>query len=239
MDTYHFDGLQTVHNHEFLEDDVFKAAYARGVQAAGVDYGWYWRVHVGLWAARHAATLPGDFVECGVNRGFMSSSIMEMLDWNKTGRTFYLMDTFSGLDPRFVTDEERSDGILERTQRERDSGFLVAGAELARQNFAEWDNVRIIEGAIPETLHLAEAERIAFLHIDMNCSPPEIAAIAHFWDRLAFGAPVLLDDYAYHGYRTQKVAMDAFARDKDVAILSLPTGQGLLLKPGEASFPSA
>ncbi|MFO1082638.1 MAG: hypothetical protein U1E23_18685 [Reyranellaceae bacterium] len=62
------------------DDEVFKQAYARGVQAAGRDYRWQWRVHIGLWAARHAAHPPGDFVECGVNRGFLSSSIMQMLD---------------------------------------------------------------------------------------------------------------------------------------------------------------
>src|SRR3954465_3528688 len=120
MSVYDFDGLRTIHNHEFLDDEVFKQAYARGVQAAGQDYRWYWRVHMGLWAARHAAGLPGDFVECGVNRGFLSSSIMQMLDWDRTGRTFYLMDTFTGLDPRYITDEERNNGVLERTRRERD-----------------------------------------------------------------------------------------------------------------------
>lgn len=239
MSAYDFDGLRSIHNHEFMDDATFKQAYARGVQAAGQDYRWYWRVHIGLWAARHAAHLPGDFVECGVNRGFLSSAIMQMLDWDRTGRTFYLMDTFTGLDPRYITEEERDNGILERTQRERDSGFLVTGSALARQNFAEWQNVVIIEGAIPETLDRMMAEQVAFLHIDMNCAPPEIAAIEHFWDRLVPGAPILLDDYAYDGYRPQKVAMDAFARGKGVAIASLPTGQGLLIKPGVASRPVA
>jgi hypothetical protein len=231
MSVFESDGLRTIHNHEFLDDDVFKQAYARGVQAAGQDYRWYWRVHIGLWAARHAAHLPGDFVECGVNRGFLSSSIMQMLDWDSTGRTFYLMDTFTGLDPRYITEEERQNGVLERTEHERRNGFLVSGSQLARANFAQWRNVLIIEGAIPETLAQATPQQVAFLHIDMNCSPPEVAAIEHFWNRLVPGAPVLLDDYAYHGYRTQKIAMDGFARGKGVAIASLPTGQGLLLKP--------
>ena len=55
-------------------------AYARGVIAVGSDYQWHWRVHVGLWAAFSASKLDGDFVECGVNRGFLSSAIMEDLD---------------------------------------------------------------------------------------------------------------------------------------------------------------
>ena len=45
------------------------------------------------------------------------------------------------------------------------------------------------------------------------------------------GALVLLDDYAYYGYFSQKLAMDQFAQEKGINILSLPTGQGLVLKP--------
>jgi len=90
--------------------------------------------------------------------------------------------------------------------------------------------VRIIEGAIPETLDQVRAEKIAYLHIDLNCAAPEIAAITHFWDRLVTGAVVLLDDYAFFGYQNQKTAFDGFSRRMGVPIASLPTGQGLLLK---------
>jgi hypothetical protein len=60
-----------------------------------------------------------------------------------------------------------------------------------------------------------------------------VAAAEYFWDRLLPGAVVLLDDYAYLGFGSQKKAMDGFAASKRVAICSLPTGQGLLLKPPE------
>ena len=42
---------------------------------------------------------------------------------------------------------------------------------------------------------------------------------------------MLLDDYAYIGYESQKAAMDALAEQRKLRILSLPTGQGLLVKP--------
>ena len=92
---YRADGLTTVHNHDFVRDPDFARAYARGVVAAGEDYDWQWRVHIGLWAAASAARLDGDFVECGVNRGFLSSAIMELLDWDTLGKTFWLLDTFA------------------------------------------------------------------------------------------------------------------------------------------------
>ncbi len=231
MGVYDQDGLRTVHNHEFVLDPDFQRAYARGVAAAGRDYRWHWRVHVGLWAAAGAAKLPGDFVECGVGRGFMSSAIMTLLDWNSTGRTFYLLDTFAGLDERYVSPEEKAGGVMQRNAQEMASGVYTFDVAAVRANFSEWNNVSVIVGSIPETLAEIRSDRIAFLHLDLNCSPPEVAAADALWDRLVPGAFVLLDDYAYQGYRWQKVGMDAFARRRNLSILSLPTGQGLIIKP--------
>src|SRR5881227_598415 len=227
-------GLRSIHNHEFLDDPAFRKAYERGVRAAGDDYRWHWRVHVGLWAAACAARLEGDFVECGVNRGFLSSAIMDYLDWDSLGKQFYLLDTFRGLDERFVSPEDKASGAGEKNTQNLATGFYVQGVEEVRANFSQWKNVSLIEGPIPETLPMVRANKIAYLHLDMNCSPPEVAAVRFFWERLSPGAPVLLDDYAFYGYVSQKIAMDRFAQEKGINILSLPTGQGLLLKPPRA-----
>lgn len=229
--TYDQDGLRSVHNHEFMDDRVFRKAYDRGVLATGHDYQWHWRVHVGLWVAACASRLPGDFVECGVNRGFLSSAIMCYLDWDSLGKHFYLLDTFQGMDERFISAEDKAAGAVEKNRRNLANGFYTNGSDEVRANFAEWKNVSLVEGAIPETLSQVPAEKIAYLHLDMNCSTPEVAAAEFFWERLVPGALLLLDDYAYRGYRAQKVAMDRFAETRANEILSLPTGQGLLLKP--------
>jgi len=228
---YNGDGLTSYHNHDFIREPAFAAAYARGIAASGVDYYFHWRVHVGLWAAQCAARLPGDFVECGVNYGFLSSAIMQRLDWNSLNKTFYLLDSFRGVDERLLTEGERDDGALDRNRAHLNSGFYVTGAERARLNFAEWQRVSIIEGMIPGTLGQVGAEKIAFLHLDLNAAEPEVAAAEYFWDRLVPGAMVLLDDYAYFGYRHQKAALDRFAQDRKVPIVSLPTGQGLFVVP--------
>jgi hypothetical protein len=228
--TYDRDGLTSIHNHDFLEQPAFQAAYQRGVVAAGQDYSWHWRVHIGLWAARTASRLPGDFVECGVNRGFMSSAVMTFLDWDRLGKQFYLLDTFRGIDERYVTDQEKSLGIVDKNAGLIASGFYATESASVRRNFAEWQNATIIEGAIPETLPLVTSREVAFLHIDLNCSSPEVAALEFFWDRLVTGALVLLDDYAFYGYREQKVAMDALADRLGTMVASLPTGQGLLIR---------
>ena len=144
---------------------------------------------------------------------------------------FYLLDTFAGLDSRFTTAAERRDGALKKSDNHLRDGFYVSSVDSVQANFAEWRNQRIIAGTIPETLQQVDARAVAFLHIDMNCAPPEVAALRFFWPRLSPGAFVLLDDYAYRGYEEQRLAMDSLASELDVSICALPTGQGLLIKP--------
>ena len=224
-DIYEADGLASIHDHSFLEDVRFRAAYERGVAAAG-DYGWHWRVHIGLWAARTAAGLEGDFVECGVNRGFLSSAIMKHLDWDSLGKTFYLLDTFEGIDP-----DQSADKIeRERNAKHIDEGFYVTDLAAVEKNFAEWRNVRIVKGPVPDTLSEISSDTIAFLHIDMNHAAPEVAALRTLWPRMAKAGIVLLDDYAYFGYRPQKEAMDALGQELGFAVAALPTGQGLIVR---------
>lgn len=228
---YDFDGMLSMHNHDFMEDPAFVSAYRRGMQAAGGDdYKFYWRAYMAQWAARSAARVEGDFVECGVNYGVVSSMIMHMLDWDSTGRMFWLLDTFTGIDPRFLSEKEQAAGAMERNRGWIESGLYTTNLAAVEKNFAEWRNKKFVVGSIPETLDQVDAKKIAFMHIDMNCSPPEVAAIDALWGRMERGGIVLLDDYAYRGFQPQKEGMDAWAASNKVPLASLPTGQGLMVK---------
>jgi Macrocin-O-methyltransferase (TylF) len=225
------DGLCSVHPAEFRSDPAFRAAYNRGVQAShGVDPQFEWRVHTSLWAAQTALRVPGDFVECGVNAGFMSSAIMRYLNWNAVARRFYLIDTFAGPVLSQFSQEEVRKERLTIAEDALQAGAYVTDLERIRANFDEWPNAFLLQGAVPDILPSLGIETVAFLHIDMNCAMPERAALEFFWDRLSPGAVVLLDDYAYCGHECQREAIDEAARAKDVQVLSLPTGQGLIIK---------
>lgn len=225
------DALMTRQNHEFIDDPRFARAYARGMQASGSDFHMRWRVHVALWAAHSASKLSGDFIECGVNKGFVSSAIMNYLDWNSLDRKFYLLDTFNGLDLSQVSEAEKAAGYLQRNETSLATGYYVSGADRARKNFSEWKNATVVVGSIPGSLKEVPAKAIAFLHLDLNCSPPEVAALELLWDRLVPGAFILHDDYAQVDQKISKEGMDRFAAKKDLQFVSLPTGQGLLIKP--------
>lgn len=229
--TYAQDGLVTIHNADFRKNLDFQRAYERGLQAAnGMEYNWHWRVHVALWAARTTARLPGDFVECGVNCGFLSSAIMELLDWNKTDRIFWLLDTFSGLDLEGISSEKNDPGAEARNNHHFASGLYTTDIESVRQNFSEWPNARIVVGAVPGTLEQITSEKIAFASIDMNSAPPEIEAMEFLWPRLVPGAMIVLDDYTYGDNYQQNKDTDAFASRHGTTVLALPTGQGIIVK---------
>jgi len=223
------DDLFTTHAHDFVHEPAFVKAYARGAKAAGPSYHFRWRVYMALWAARVASRLPGDFVECGTNKGFIASAVMEDLNWNTCGKKIYLLDTWQGLDASALSEEEKKAGFAEHSQKWIKEGVYETDFEAVKRNFSEWRNVSLVKGTIPATLAQVESNQIAFLHLDLNCSPPEVAALEHFWPKLVPGALVLHDDYG--GFELSKRGMDQLAERFGVKFATLPTGQGLLIKP--------
>jgi hypothetical protein len=103
--------------------------------------------------------------------------------------------------------------------------------EIAQRNLAPFPEARLVRGKVPDTLNHVEIEQVAYLSIDMNVAEPERAALAHFWPRMVSGGMVVFDDYGWDSAKRQRESHDAFADEHGVKILSLPTGQGLLIKP--------
>ena len=228
---YAEDGLFSLHDAGFRRDPKFIEAYQRGVRASdGVDPRFAWRVHVALWAASTAMRVPGAFVECGVNAGFVSSAIMHYLDWTRVPRKYFLVDTFAGpVREQFSAEEERG-GRIAVIEEMKAAGAYVTDLVRVKSNFAEWPNAVVVEGVIPEVLSSLDTGPVAFLHIDLNCAYPERAALDHFWDRLSPGGIILLDDYAYLGMECQKRSADEWAHQRRAPVLALPTGQGLMIR---------
>lgn len=225
--TYNQDGLATRHNCDFILDEDFVRAY----RAADRTGSWggasvHWRVYVECWAAKIGTRLEGDFVECGVERGSTASAVMEYVDFRALQRRYYLLDTFNGVDPSLLSQDEIARGI----QRYSDKHYYDCYDEVCK-TFATYPNVNIIRGTVPGTLLQATPEKVAYLSIDMNCAAPEIAAAEHFWPRMSSGAMVVLDDYGWTRHLNQKHAFDEFALRHGITILPLPTGQGLMVKP--------
>lgn len=219
--TYNYDGLITKKNCDFMKDPKFIEAYNKGMEQYDTNYSLYWNFHVTQWAAFHAKCLEGDFVECGVYRGMHAMSTMTYINFKSLkNRKYYLIDTFCGLDKELSSEEE----YFKYTDSYPDCyDFIV-------EIFKGYPNVVIIKGSVPKILSKVNIQKVAYLHIDMNCVLPEVEAIKFFWSKLETGGIVILDDYGWLGHENQKKAMDDFALSRRIKILCLPTGQGMIIK---------
>ena len=228
--TFSDDGLISQHISDFMKDEKFISAYQHGVAQGGLENhpgGIQFRVYVCCWAANYASRLDGDFVECGVGKGILSKAICEYINFNSTGKSLYLFDTFSGIPTEDAANdlERKNMDFLNKTHFETDYTDIV------KKSFSAFPKVKVVKGKVPNSLREVQLGKISYLSIDMNNAKAEIAAIEYLWKRLVVGAVVVLDDYAYgEEFRNQKNAWDEYAKAMNFEILTLPTGQGLIIK---------
>jgi hypothetical protein len=221
--TYKKDGLYTLHNTNFTKDSDFNKAYLAGKSTGSWgEYDIEWRAHVALWYAKYAFQFDGDFVECGVNKGGLSRAIVEYLDFSKTNKKFFLFDTFEGFDTSLLSDTEK-EKYLKSTHYE-------PSYEHVKTVFQNFPFIKIVKGPVPRTLTDVQIDKVAYLSIDMNCVLPEEQALDFFWPKLVKGAVIVLDDFAYEGFEEQNINHTKWAKSKGIEILSLPTGQGIIIK---------
>ena len=225
--TYAEDLLYTYHNADFMKDRLFIESYDLARQTDGglllANYDIRWRIHVLCWAAMHAAKLDGDFVDCGVSTGFCARAVIHFIGFEKLNKKYYLLDTFSGMDPRYSSEAEmKRNEILKYSKQ-------TGRYEQVKKTFADL-NAEVIRGPVPETLTQVQTDKVCYLSIDMNSVIPEVSALEYFWEKMVPGGMIVLDDYGYPGCIEQKTAHDAFARSKGTMVLSLPTCQGLIVK---------
>lgn len=208
----------------FLQDERFKNAFLPNALTAQ-ERSIAWRLHTLTWAAEQCLDIPGDFVECGVYHGFSMAVVAAYVGFENTDKSMFLYDTFEGI-PEEFNSEKRSNVPYDReTEADKDAIYKKA---LAR--FEKYPNITLVRGTVPHTFEETCPEQVAFLHLDMNSSKSEIAALDILYERMSPGGLIVFDDYGWSGYMQQKVAEDAYIKERGGSILELPTGQGLLIK---------
>ena len=227
---YNSDGLIVFNNNDCLSDPLFVKSYQRSLTVndwRGIDgakFDMRWRYFIVCFFANKVKNLEGEFVECGVYKGGYAMALMEYLNFPSLNKKFWLLDTYEGLAFDHLTEKEKASGLFEKYNKYEKCYDWVC--QLFKGLPAE-----IIKGTVPETLPQCKAEKICYLSLDMNCVEPEIAAAHFFWDKIVPGGVVILDDYGFKGHEEQKAAFNEFAKQKNVPILQLPTGQGIIFKP--------
>lgn len=209
-------------NLSFRNDKKFIASFYDAVSSEQ-EKSLIWRLHTLAWAAKNALNVGGDFVECGVFKGFCSEVILNYLDFQNLPRTAYLYDTFEGLPEKTSTEQERR--AWDYTMHDPEVIYKgVCG------KFSKYKNVKIVRGIVPDSFAVAVPEKIAFLHIDMNSAQAEMLALEHLFDKVSPGGFIVFDDFGWSCNANQMSAELAFMTERGHHVLELPTGQGVVLK---------
>lgn len=214
---YHFadNFLTWGRNISALSDRPFVQAWEANRESAA-DEAIVWRRYVLACAAYHCVQLEGDFVECGAYTGVGIKTVVDYLGGAAFPKTFWGFDMFEHEPsmPHYTMPDHGAD-LYQRVQ----------------DKFAEYPQVQLIKGMIPQVFETHCPERIAYLHIDLNQAPDELAALEHLFDRMTPGGILILDDYEWSGrYRPQKLAEDKWFDARRYRVMPLPTGQGLVIK---------
>jgi hypothetical protein len=214
---YHFsDNLFTwARNNSMLQDGAFVASWDANAESEP-DRAIIWRRYILACAGYHCVHLDGDFVECGAYTGVGVKTIIDYLGGTAFPKPFWLYDLF-----------EHDEQMHHHPMPEHGPDLF----KRVRQKFERYSQVKVIKGNIPDVFAGQSPEAIAYLHIDLNESPAEIAALDALFPRVVPGGIVVLDDYEWSGpYRSQKLSEDPWFEARRYRVFPLPTGQGIVIK---------
>jgi hypothetical protein len=206
-------------NMGFLGDVSFVNAFENNIKGKSqqqyeLNQSAIWRMHVLSWAAKMCVNLEGDFVEWACHEGTSAKIICDYLDFNKTGKHYYLYDSFA------------HESVMDHPAMPEDGSSLH---EQVKQLFLNYPNVHVLKGAAPGVLSTGVPEKIAFIHLDIS-STADTSALEILFDRIVPGGLLVLNNYGNLPYRAQRQAQDVFFDKLGYRVLELPTGQGLLVK---------
>lgn len=202
-------------NNSMLEDEEFVKSWQSNATSDS-DKAIVWRRYILACAAYHCVQLKGDFVECGAYTGVAVKTVVDYLGGPNFPKTFWLYDLF-----------EHDESMLHHAAPDHGPDLH----ERVRLKFQQYPQVRICKGNIPEVFDGQAPATIAYLHIDLNQAPAEVAALDALFHRVVPGGIVILDDYEWAGiYRAQKQAEDPWFEARGYRVFPLPTGQGLVIK---------
>jgi hypothetical protein len=181
------------------------------------------------WAGQRALDLEGDFVECGVYKGFFSSVVCDYLGFEKLNRTFYLYDSYEGFSPKYTRPSDFGSGqlFIDVAQRDYQQANLY---EVVCKRFARYLNVRPVRGFMPDALDSVCPSRISYLHVDLNSPKAEYLTLERLYPLVSPGGVIVFDDYGWKNFKKQQDAVLEFFSKTGEMILELPTGQGMVIK---------
>lgn len=174
------------------------------------------RAYVLYKSVKHSAGISGEIAELGVYRG----GGIKLISKIKSNKVIYGFDTFEGF-PEF--DKEKNpiwkNGLFNDFSYDRVTKYINN------------ESVVLIKGPFPDTKSkLPKGIIFSFVHIDFDLFEGTLAACEFFYNKMAIGGLILVDDYGFLSCLGVREAVDSFFNDKPEVPLYLPSGQALIIK---------
>lgn len=177
--------------------------------------------------------VPGARVECGAYRGATALLLCHVMRRERppfTGADFYLVDSFSGTSAS--TDHDlipmRDPGGATRRSSFFPQGKTDVTADLVRGYFSDFPEAKICAGWIPAVFDQLPSTPWAFVHLDLTLYEPTLAALRHFYPRLASGGVIICDGSVFCPGVQQ--AVDEFSGALDAPYVSLGYRESVFMK---------
>lgn len=163
--------------------------------------------------------LPGDILEFGVYKG---TSIVRLLSFrnlieNEFSRKVIGFDIFGKFPDNLDLESDRK--FVEKFENAGGYGISKEELEVHLKNKG-FSNFSLVKGdilkTIPEFLDNNSSLRISLLHIDVDVYEPTKMILENFWNKIAKGGILMLDDYGTVEGETR--AVDEFFADKNIKI---------------------
>lgn len=155
----------------------------------------------------------GEIAECGVFRGMTAFEL-----YKATGRPIHLFDSFEGLSEK--TAEDCAVG---------GKGTISCSLEAVKESLVG-GNFRYYKGWIPDEFHKVKDLQFSFVHIDVDIYQPTCDSLDFFYPRMMKGGVIVIDDYGFRDWPGAKKAVEEMAEKHGFKVLSLTTGQGVVIK---------
>jgi len=168
--------------------------------------------------------VPGDLVECGVWNGGSLALLAHAMGGTRDAWAF---DSFEGLPPPTGEDPE----IVRASYfRGWNTGSPARVAEAWSRCGLAPGRLHVVPGWFADTFPRADVKSIAVLHIDADWHDPVRLCLERWYDRVAPGGVVILNDWHLYAGADAAVADFLAARAPGAAVRPLGKAGGYLVK---------
>jgi O-methyltransferase len=156
--------------------------------------------------------IPGDVIECGVCNGGTAAVLARSASRSRMNRIVWLLDSFQGMPEVTEHDGDAAGGDAASFHVGKEVGSEARVRSVLHLVGADMARVRIVPGWFQDTFPAVTASKVALLNIDADWYESVKFCLHTFYDRVAPGGFISIDDYGH--WPGCRKAVDEFFHDR-------------------------